>query len=39
MHDFFMELLSYGENLSVIKPEHLINDLKTTFKNVLKRYD
>lgn len=38
-HDFFMELLSYGENLRVIKPECLINDLKSTFKNVLKLYD
>ena len=38
-HDFFMELLSYGENLKVIEPESLINDLKSTFKNVLKRYD
>ncbi len=38
-HDFFMELLSYGENLKVIKPESLINDLKSTFKNVLKIYD
>ena len=38
-HDFFMELLSYGENLKVIEPESLINDLKSTFKNVLKLYD
>jgi len=38
-HDFFMELLSYGENLRVIKPESLIKDLKSTFKNVLKLYD
>lgn len=38
-HDFFMELLSYGENLRVIKPESLINDLTSTFKNVLKLYD
>jgi len=38
-HDFFMELLSYGENLRVIKPECLINDLKSTFKKVLKLYD
>ncbi len=38
-HDFFMELLSYGENLKVIKPESLINDLKSTFKNVLELYD
>ena len=38
-HDFFMELLSYGENLRVIKPEKLINGLKSTFKNVLNLYD
>jgi len=38
-HYFFMELLSYGENLKVIEPESLINDLKSTFKNVLKLYD
>jgi predicted DNA-binding transcriptional regulator YafY len=38
-HDFFMELLSYGEKLIVIKPDSLINEMKSTFKNVLKRYD
>lgn len=38
-HDFFMELLSYGENLRVIKPDSLIIDLKATFKKVLKLYD
>jgi len=38
-HDFFMELLSYGENLKVIKPEGLINGLKSTFENVLKLYE
>ena len=38
-HDFFMELLSYGENLRVIKPESLINDMKSTFKKALKLYD
>ncbi|ALO14096.1 hypothetical protein L21SP5_00417 [Salinivirga cyanobacteriivorans] len=37
-HDFFMELLSYGENLKVIQPDNLINDLKSTFQNVLKLY-
>lgn len=37
--DFLMELLSFGENLRVIKPDSLILDLKSTFKNVLKRYD
>lgn len=38
-HDFFMELLSYGENLRVIKPESLINEMKSTFKKALKLYD
>jgi len=38
-YDFFMELLSYGENLRVIKPESLINDMKSTFKKALKLYD
>lgn len=37
-HDFFMELLSYGTHLKVIKPETLINDMKSTFKKVLKQY-
>ncbi len=37
-HDFFMELLSYGENLKVIKPKSLINGLKSTFENALKLY-
>jgi predicted DNA-binding transcriptional regulator YafY len=38
-HDFFMELLSYGKNLRVLKPDSLIYDLKSTFKDVLKLYD
>ena len=38
-YDFFMELLSYGENLRVIKPESLINKMKSTFKKALKLYD
>ncbi len=38
-YDFIMELLSYGENLKVLKPESLIHKLKTTFQNVLKRYE
>ena len=37
-HDFYMEILSLGENVKVIQPECLINDLKTTFKNALKLY-
>jgi predicted DNA-binding transcriptional regulator YafY len=38
-HDFFMELLSYGDNVKIIKPDSLINDLKNTFKNVLNLYE
>ncbi len=38
-HDFFMELLSYGNNLRVIKPKSLINELKSSLKNTLKLYD
>lgn len=38
-HDFFMELLSHGENLRVIKPTSLIDDLKSAYKNSLKLYD
>ena len=37
-HDFFMEILSYGENVKVLKPEHLINDLKEAFRNALNQY-
>jgi len=37
-HDFFMELLSFGENIKVIQPESLIVDLKKTCKNVLQKY-
>jgi predicted DNA-binding transcriptional regulator YafY len=38
-HDFFMELLSFGDNMKVIQPESLINDIKTSLKNVLKQYE
>ncbi|MCB0502240.1 MAG: WYL domain-containing protein [Bacteroidetes bacterium] len=38
-HDFLMELLSYGENLRVIKPQRLIDDLKSIFNNVLRLYN
>lgn len=37
-HDFFMELLSYGENLKVIEPESLINDIKNSMQATLKQY-
>lgn len=37
-HDFFMELLSYGENLKVIEPESLIKDIKNSLQTTLKQY-
>lgn len=37
-HDFFMELLSYGENLKVIEPESLIRDIKNSLQATLKQY-
>ncbi|MDO9152767.1 MAG: WYL domain-containing protein [Paludibacter sp.] len=37
-HDFFMEVLSFGENVKVIQPERLISDLKNTYRNVLNLY-
>jgi len=37
-HDFFMELLSYGNDMKVIAPSSLIKDLKTTAKNILDIY-
>lgn len=38
-HDFFMEILSYGDNVKVIQPDSLISDLKKASKNVLKLYE
>lgn len=37
-YDFFMELLSYGENLKVIEPESLIKDIKNSLQETLKQY-
>lgn len=37
-HDFIMELLSYGDNVKVIKPESLINDLKESYQSALDLY-
>lgn len=37
-HDFFMELLSYGDNIKVIKPTSLIKDLKASYKSALEQY-
>ncbi|WP_409150276.1 helix-turn-helix transcriptional regulator [Sphingobacterium sp. BS-2] len=38
-HDFFMELLSYGENLKVIEPQSLIHALKATVKKIQRIYE
>ncbi|MCK9561846.1 MAG: WYL domain-containing protein [Bacteroidales bacterium] len=38
-HDFFMELLSFGEDVQVLQPESLMQDLKSTFKRALNQYD
>jgi predicted DNA-binding transcriptional regulator YafY len=37
-HDFFMEILSFGDNVKVIQPDSFIADLKEAYKNVLKLY-
>lgn len=37
-HDFFMELLSLGENVKVIQPASLIQELKKTYENALNHY-
>jgi predicted DNA-binding transcriptional regulator YafY len=37
-HDFLMELLSYGENVKVIRPEKLISDLKQSYQSALNLY-
>ncbi len=36
--DFVMELLSHGDRVKVIKPDCLIDKIKTTYKNALKQY-
>lgn len=38
-HDFFMELLSYGENVKVIKPDSLVAKMQRTCERVLKSYE
>jgi len=37
-HDFIMELLSYGETVTVIKPESLKNEIKALLQNALNNY-
>jgi len=37
-HDFFMEILSYGENVKIIKPVNLIASLKDSYQDALNLY-
>lgn len=37
-HDFIMELLSFGDNLKILKPKFLINKIKTEHKKAFKQY-
>lgn len=37
-HDLIMELLSYGSTLKVIQPQQLIDTLKATYENALRKY-
>lgn len=36
--DFFMEILSYGDNVRVIQPTSLISDLTEVYRKALKHY-
>jgi predicted DNA-binding transcriptional regulator YafY len=38
-HDFFMEILSLGDNVKVIQPQSLIDDIKKAYQNALKLYE
>lgn len=37
-YDLIMELLSHGQNVKIIKPKRLINELKLIYQNSLKQY-
>jgi predicted DNA-binding transcriptional regulator YafY len=37
-HDFLMELLSFGDNLEVIEPKALVEQIKEAHKNAYKQY-
>ncbi|MDR0602870.1 MAG: WYL domain-containing protein [Bacteroidales bacterium] len=37
-HDFFMEVLSMGDTVKVIKPQKLVDELKKIYKRALKNY-
>ncbi len=37
-HDFLMELLSFGDQIKVLQPISLVNEIKGTYLNVLEQY-
>jgi hypothetical protein len=37
-HDLLMELLSFGDNVKVLKPKSLVNEIKTIYKNASQLY-
>lgn len=37
-HDFLMEILSFGENVKVIAPSNLIEDVRRSYQNALNLY-
>ena len=37
-HDFFMEILSFGDNVKIIEPPSLITKISETSKHILKLY-
>lgn len=37
-HDFVMEILSYGDNVKVMQPESLIDEMKQSYNNALMQY-
>ena len=37
-HDFVMEVLSYGDRVTVIKPERLIKEIKDIYADALNQY-
>ena len=37
-HDFMMELLSFGENVTVLKPASLVEQLKDSYQSALEQY-
>lgn len=37
-HDLVMELLSFGDNMKVIEPKQLVDEIKEAHKNAYKQY-